>query len=73
MKYVLILWICSSVPGNECKLFQTPEYLFEDAYDCTVYGYGFSHKLISEFSREFVNEYGAYTKFMCEIDDKTST
>ena len=73
MKYILILWICSSVPGNECKLFQTPEYLFKDAYDCTVYGYGFSNELISEFSREFVNEYGAYTKFMCEIDDKTST
>jgi len=73
MKYILILWICSSVPGNECKLLQTSEYLFKDVYDCTVYGYDFSHKLISEFSREFVNEHGAYTKFMCEIDNRLDT
>ena len=25
------------------------------------------------FDRKFVNEYAAYTKFMCEVDQKTST
>ena len=73
MKYILILWLCSGVPGNKCKLLQTSEYLFEDVYDCTVYGYNFSHKLISGFNREFVNEYHAYTKFMCEVDNKLDT
>ena len=68
MKYILVLWLCSSVPGNECKLLQTSEYLFKDAYDCTVYGHA-SMGMVGEI----VNEYGAYTKFMCEIDDKTST
>jgi hypothetical protein len=34
-------------------------------YDCTVYGYQYSSDLIKELDREFVNEHGAYTKFMC--------
>ena len=55
----------SSVPGNECKLLQTSEYLFKDTYDCTVYGYDFSHKLISEFGRKFVNEHGAFIQSLC--------
>jgi hypothetical protein len=73
MKYILILWICSSIPGNECKIYPTSEYLFNDLYDCTIYGYDFSHKLVLNFDRKFVNEYAAYTKFMCEVDKKTST
>jgi len=38
---------------------------FNDVYECTVYGYQYSSDLIKEFDREFVNEQGAYTKFMC--------
>jgi len=34
-------------------------------YECTVYGYQYSSDLIKELDREFVNEQGAYTKFMC--------
>ena len=38
-KFVLILWMCSSIPGNECIKIPTPQFVFNDAYDCTVYGY----------------------------------
>ena len=65
-KFVLILWLCSSVPGNECVKMPTPQFVFNDMYDCTVYGYAHSKELIISLTREFVNEKLVYTKFMCE-------
>ncbi len=65
-KFVLILWLCSSVPGNECVKMPTPQFVFNDMYDCTVYGYAHSEELMISLTREFVNEKLVYTKFMCE-------
>jgi len=72
VKFVLIMWLCSGVPGNECKVVPTPTILFEDHYECSLYGYEYAHTLFLNFSREFVNEHGAYVKFTCtpkEIED----
>ena len=44
----------------------TPQFVFNDMYDCTVYGYSHSEELIISLTREFVNEKQVYTKFMCE-------
>ena len=65
IKIFLFMYICSTVPGNECQ--QVPAKIngFNDVYDCTVYGYQYSSNLIKELDREFVNKQGAYTKFMC--------
>ena len=65
VKVFLFMYICSTVPGNECQ--QVPAKIngFNDMYDCTVYGYQYSSDLIKELDREFVNKQGAYTKFMC--------
>jgi len=65
IKIFLFMYICSTVPGNECQ--QVPAKIngFNDVYDCTVYGYQYSSDLIKELDREFVNKQGAYTKFMC--------
>ena len=63
---VLLMVMCSTTPGNNCKVIDTPQIEFEDIYNCTVYGYGYSEEIISELSPEFVNKYGAYTKFYCE-------
>ena len=65
-KFVLILWLCSSVPGNECVKMPTPQFVFNDMYDCTVYGYAHSEELMISLTREFVNEKLVYTKFMCQ-------
>ena len=65
-KFVLVLWLCSSVPWNECVKMPTPQFTFDDMYDCTVYGYSHSEELIISLTREFVNEKLVYTKFMCE-------
>ncbi len=65
-KFVLILWLCSSIPGNQCVKMPTPQFVFNDMYDCTVYGYAHSEEIIISLTREFVNEKQVYTKFMCE-------
>ena len=65
-KFILILWMCSSVPGNECLKIPTPKFVFDDMYDCTVYGYAHSEEIIISLTREFVNEKLVYTKFACE-------
>jgi len=65
IKIFLFMYICSTVPGNECKQMPAKINGFDDVYDCTVYGYQYSSDLIKELDREFVNKHGAYTKFMC--------
>ena len=65
-KFVLILWMCSSIPGNECIKIPTPQFVFNDAYDCTVYGYAHSEEIIISLTRDFVNQKKVFTKFACE-------
>ena len=65
-KVFLFMWMCSSLPGNECIKIPTPEFQFNDLYDCTVYGYTHSEEIIVSLTREFVNEKQVFTKFACE-------
>ena len=65
IKIFLFMYICSTIPGNECQQVPIKINGFNDVYDCTVYGYQYSSDLIKELDREFVNKHGAYTKFMC--------
>ena len=60
--------LCSGIAGNECKVIPTPKILFDDYHDCILYGYNYSHTLISELNREWVINMEAYTKFSCEPD-----
>ena len=65
IKVFLFMYICSTIPGNECQQVPIKINGFNDMYDCTVYGYQYSSDLIKELDREFVNKQGAYTKFIC--------
>ena len=67
MKIVVILMVmCSTTPGNDCKSIPTSQVEFKDMYECTVYRYNYSKQIILELGAEFINTYGAYTKFACE-------
>ena len=66
VKVFLFMYICSTVPGNECKLMPTDINQFDDVYECTIYGYKKSLNIISILNREFVNQHGAHTKFICQ-------
>ena len=65
MKFILIMYLCSAIEGNDCKLIATEQSEFIDMYNCTVHGYQHSTDLIKNFSRQFVNDYEVYTKFSC--------
>jgi hypothetical protein len=65
-KVFLFMYLCSSLPGTECKTIPTPNIMFNDMYDCTSYGYNYSYEMITNLDRKWVNSMGAYFKFMCE-------
>ena len=64
-KFTIFLWLCTATVTIDCRMIETERVLFKDAYDCTVYGYTHSAKLMRKFGREDVNKYNVYTKFLC--------
>jgi|TARA_R110000765_G_C18555170_1_gene562894 hypothetical protein len=71
MKYLLVMFMCSGIAGNECKQI-VPEFTqFKDHKACSIYGYYQSHKLISEFDTDFVNNYKTYIVFNCSETSST--
>ena len=66
IKIYLVMFMCSTTLGNDCQKIPTPVEEFKDIYECTVAGYSYSGDIISSLSKEFVNKYGAHTKFICE-------
>ena len=65
-KFILLMVFCSGISQNECKVIPTKEKLFEDYHSCIVYGYSYSHRIITEFDPEWVNSMEVYTKFSCK-------
>jgi len=42
--------------------------LFDSYHDCIVFGYDYSHRIMTEFDPEWVDSMEAYTKFSCKKD-----
>ena len=68
IKTVLLMVLCSGIVENSCKVIPTPLVLFDDYSSCIVYGYDYSHTLMTTFDPEWTNSMEAYTKFSCEED-----
>jgi len=68
IKTVLLMVLCSGIVENSCKVIPTPLVLFNDYSSCIVYGYDYSHTLMTTFDPEWTNSMEAYTKFSCEED-----
>ena len=60
--------LCSGIVENSCKVIPTPTSLFDDYSGCIVYGYDYSHTLMTTFDPEWTNSMKAYTKFSCKPD-----
>ena len=69
IKTVLLMVLCSGIVENSCKVIPTPLVLFNDYSSCIVYGYDYSHTLMTTFDPEWTNSMEAYTKFSCEEDE----
>ena len=67
-KIILFMWLCSSIPGNQCKAIPTPKIMFNNHYDCVVYAYDYSLNLITGLDRKWVNKMRAHTKFNCKVE-----
>ncbi len=73
MKFVLIMLLCSNVPGNQCQPFEPKYNNFNTYHECARHGYTASADLMNTFSNEFIDEYQAYIVFSCKETDKIVT
>ena len=64
-KFILIMFICSNVAGNECKLIPTPVKEFDSYHECAYFGYDYSSAMLKDFNPDFVDKYRTYTAFSC--------
>ena len=67
-KFILLMVICSGIPGNDCKPISTPITEFDTYHQCIYYGYDYSNALLKSMGDESVSEYQMYTKFSCKVD-----
>ena len=65
-KFILIMVMCSGIPGNECKPIPTPIYEFNEYRKCILYGYDYSGELLRTFDSEAVNKFEMFTAFDCK-------
>ena len=70
MKWILFMWLCTATTTINCQQIKTDRIKFIDQFDCTVYGYTNSTRLLRELGREEINKFNLYTKFLC-IPDNT--
>jgi len=65
-KFILLMFICSHVVGNDCKTIPTPIIEFNTYHECAIYGYNYSATLLADMSADFVDTYRAFTMFDCK-------
>ena len=68
VKFVLLMLVCSCIPGNECKPIPTPVEEFNTYHECIYFGYDYSSILLKEMTPATVDEYQMYTRFDCKAD-----
>jgi|TARA_R110002020_G_scaffold4222_3_gene18803 hypothetical protein len=66
IKYILVMIICSGIPGNKCKPIPTPIYEFEKYHECIIYGYDYSSQLLKTFDTKSIDEFEMFTAFDCK-------
>ena len=67
-KFILLMIVCSGIPGNDCKSIPTPVEEFNTYHECIYYAYDYSGALLREMSSEKVDEFKMYTRFDCKVD-----
>ena len=65
-KFVLLMIMCSGIPGNDCKPIPTPINEFDKYHKCIIYGYDYSSELLKTFDTKSVDEYEMFTAFDCK-------
>ena len=69
-KFIILMWLCSTVNSPPCFQITTPEKVFDDHYSCVSFGYSYSKELIgTKFNKEEINRLGLYTRFACRKEN----
>ena len=69
-KFIILMWLCSTVNSPPCFQITTPEKVFDDHYSCVSFGYSHSIELIgTKFNKEEINRLGLYTRFACRKEN----
>ena len=66
VKYILIMIICSGIPGNECRPIPTPIAEFEEYHECIIYGYDYSSTMLKSLDPMTIDEFQMFTAFDCK-------
>ena len=65
-KFIMLMWLCSTINSPPCFQITTPEKVFDDHYSCVSFGYSHSAELFTtQFNKEEINRLGLYTRFAC--------
>ena len=70
-KFVLLMIMCSGIPGNDCKPIPTPINEFDKYHKCIIYGYDYSSELLKTFDTKSVDVYEMFTAFDCKKQTTT--
>ena len=65
-KFVLLMLVCSGIPGNDCKQIPTPVTEFNTYHECIYFGYDYSSIILKEMTSASVDKYQMYTRFDCK-------
>ena len=66
VKYILIMIICSGIPGNQCKPIPVPVSEFKEYHECIIYGYDHSSTILKSLDSRTINEFEMFTAFDCQ-------
>ena len=65
-KFILLMVICSGIPGNDCKPISTPITEFDTYHQCIYFGYDYSSQLLKTFEPKTIDEFEMFTAFDCK-------
>jgi hypothetical protein len=65
-KFILLMLVCSGIPGNDCKPIPTPAKEFNTYHECAYFGYDYSGSLLKSMGDQTVDEYRMFTAFSCK-------
>ena len=68
-KFVLVIWVCSFLAGNQCMPPVEIPKLYSSWYECSVAAYKESVTLLQKTGYANVNKYKVGTKFTCRATE----
>ena len=66
MKFILIVWVCSFIPGNACMGPMEYPAVYNSWYECSRAAHVESSKLLSKMGYAHVNKYRVGIKYNCK-------